>query len=599
MFPLFEPVEGTKREALRAYDDLTAALLSRRGVSNAEEAEAFLSPSYETQIGDPMLLKDMKKVVGRINDALAAGERIAVWSDYDCDGIPGGVVLYDFFKKAGANFINYIPHRHEEGFGLNEKGLEKLKADGVSLVITVDCGIADIEAVEFANSIGLEVIITDHHLPTTEVSAKEIKGKTKGKPEQVSKQHLPPAFAVIDPKQERETYGFKDFCGGGLAWKLVCAMLSEGNEFPGRENFKAGWEKWILDMAALSTIADMVPLTGENRVIARYGLLVMRKSPRPGFQALCKTARVNQKYITEDDVGFMIGPRVNAASRMGDAMDAFRLFTTDSEVEADELAKKLESINRSRRAAGAAVTKRVHERLEERKLREEIPAVIVMGDPEWRPGLLGLVANNIAEEYQRPVFLWGREGSNTLKGSCRTGRPDVHLLELMQAAGDAFVQFGGHRASGGFSVQEESIYHLEGKINEAYAGLSFKDRDDASYADGEILLSQATTQLLSRLEKLAPFGMGNPKPAFVLREVHIKEVSWFGKANEHLRLRLDSSGLNFDARGLEAISFYAKRELGSACVELASGSTRTILGTLERDQFSRGQPVRMRISAIS
>jgi single-stranded-DNA-specific exonuclease len=577
MFPLFEPVEDAKREALREYDDLIAALLSRRGVSTAEEAEAFLSPSYDTHIGDPMLLKDMRKVVERIDDALVNGERIAVWSDYDCDGIPGGVVLHDFFKKAGANFINYIPHRHEEGFGLNEMGLKKLKDDGVSLVITVDCGISDVSAVAYANSIGLEVIITDHHLP----------------------QELPAAFAIVDPKQEGETYPYKEFCGGGLAWKLVCAMLSAGNEFPGRENFKPGWEKWILDMAGLSTIADMVPLTGENRVIARYGLLVMCKSPRLGFQALCKAARVNQKYISEDDVGFMIGPRVNAASRMGDAMDAFTLFTTDSEVEADELAKKLEATNRSRRASGAAVTKRVHERLEERKLREEIPAVIVMGDPEWRPGLLGLVANSIAEEYQRPVFLWGREGSNTLKGSCRAGRPDVHLLELMQAAPDTFKDFGGHRASGGFSVQEDAIHSLDKKLNDAYASLSFKDRDEAAYADGELSLSQATTQFLYKLEKLAPFGMGNPKPAFVLRNVQITELSWFGKAGEHLRIRLAPDELDFNTRGLEAISFYAKRELGNVCDKLSSGSTATILGTLERDQFSRGQPVRIRISAIS
>ncbi len=577
MFPLFEPVDDTKREALREYDDLIAALLSRRGISTAEEAEAFLSPSYDTQIGDPMGLKDMKKAVERIIDALIAEERIAVWSDYDCDGIPGGVVLHDFFKKAGANFINYIPHRHEEGFGLNEMGLKKLKDDGVSLVITVDCGISDVEAVAYANSIGLEVIITDHHLP----------------------QELPPAFAIIDPKQEGETYPYKEFCGGGLAWKLVCAMLSEGNEFPGRENFKPGWEKWILDMAGLSTIADMVPLTGENRVIARYGLLVMRKSPRLGFQALCKAARVNQKYISEDDVGFMIAPRINAASRMGDAMDAFKLLTTDSEVIADELAKKLEAINRSRRASGAAVTKRVHERLEERKLREEIPAVIVMGDPEWRPGLLGLVANSIAEEYQRPVFLWGREGSNVLKGSCRAGRPDVHLLQLMQAAPDTFIEFGGHRASGGFSVQEEAIHFLDKKLNDAYASLSFDDRDEAAYADGELALSEATPQFLFKLERLAPFGMGNPKPAFVLRDIKIKEVSWFGKAGEHLRLRLIPTELDFNPNGIEAISFYAKRELGKACDDLASGCTRTILGTLERDQFSRGQPVRVRISGIS
>jgi single-stranded-DNA-specific exonuclease len=587
MFPLFEPVEDAKREALREYDDLIAALLSRRGVSTAEEAEAFLSPSYDTQIGDPMLIKNMPTAVARITDALLKAERIAVWSDYDCDGIPGGVVLHDFFKKAGANFTNYIPHRHEEGFGLNETGLKKLKDDGVTLVITVDCGIADSKAVEYANSIGMDVLITDHHLPTME----EVQGTMK--------QILPPAYAILDAKQEGETYPFKDFCGGGMAWKLLCAMLREGNEFPGRENFKPGWEKWILDMAGLSTIADMVPLNGENRVIARYGLLVMRKSPRIGFQALCKAARVNQKYITEDDVGFMIAPRVNAASRMGDAMDAFKLFTTESIIEADELAKKLEGINRTRRAAGAAVTKRVHERLEERKTREAIPDVIVMGDPEWRPGLLGLVANSIAEEYQRPVFLWGREGSNTLKGSCRAGRPDVHLLELMQATADTFVEFGGHRASGGFSVHEEAIYFLEEKLNEAYATLAFRERDEAAYADGELALSQATTGLLLKLEKLAPFGMGNPKPAFVLRDVRIKELSWFGKAGEHLRLRLDSNELDFNTNNLEAISFYAKRELGNVCDMLSVGSTTTILGTLERDQFSRGQPVRIRISAIS
>jgi single-stranded-DNA-specific exonuclease len=222
-----------------------------------------------------------------------------------------------------------------------------------------------------------------------------------------------------------------------------------------------------------------------------------------------------------------------------------------------------------------------------------------MGDPEWRPGLLGLVANSIAEEYQRPVFLWGREGSNTLKGSCRAGRPDVHLLELMQAAPDTFKDFGGHRASGGFSVQEDAIHSLDKKLNDAYASLSFKDRDEAAYADGELSLSQATTQFLYKLEKLAPFGMGNPKPAFVLRNVQITELSWFGKAGEHLRIRLAPDELDFNTRGLEAISFYAKRELGNVCDKLSSGSTATILGTLERDQFSRGQPVRIRISAIS
>jgi single-stranded-DNA-specific exonuclease len=580
MFPLYDPLDDATRSALGSYDDLMAALLARRGVTNADQAEAFLSPSYDKHLGDPLAIKDMKKAAERIVKALNDGERIAVWSDYDCDGIPGGVVLHDFFKKAGANFCNYIPHRHHEGFGLNDKGLEKLQADGASLVITVDCGIADVACIAFANSLGMDVIVTDHHLPGEE---------------------MPPAFAVVDPKQEGEIYPYKDFCGGGLAWKLVCAMLKLEGGFAGRENFKEGWEKWLLDMAGLSTIADMVPLTGENRIIAQYGLLVMRKSPRIGFQKLCKAARVNQRTLTEDDIGYMIAPRVNAASRMGDAIDAFTLFTTEDEAEADLLAKKLEATNRSRRASSGAVTKQVHERLE-KKITETggaIPDVIVMGDPDWRPGLLGLVANSIAEEHQRPVFLWGREGSNVLKGSCRAGRPDVHLLELMQATPDTFVEFGGHRASGGFSVREDTIFFLEERLNTAYGSLSFAEREEVEQADAEISPNEANTRLLARLEKLAPFGMGNPKPAFVLREVKIVKVYWFGKANEHLRLRIATDEHGFTSDSVEALSFYAKRELGSACDVLEDGVTRTLLATLERDQFTRGQPIRLRILGIS
>ncbi len=574
MISLPDPIDDVVRASLSAYDDLTAGLLARRGITTREAAEAFLSPSYESHIGDPLLMKDMEKAARRIAHALDTKEKIAVWSDYDCDGIPGGVVLHDFFKKVNADFVNYIPHRHLEGFGLNEMGLKKLADDGVKLVITVDCGIADVKGVEFANSLGMEVIVTDHHLP----------GET-----------LPPAFAIVDPKQDGETYLYKEFCGGGVAWKLVCAVLAVG--FVGREEIHVGWEKWLLDMAGLSTIADMVPLTGENRVIARYGLLVMRKSPRIGFQKLCKVARVNQRSLAEDDIGFMIAPRVNAASRMGDARDAFDLFTTEDEAHADMLAKKLEAINRSRRASGAAVTKRVHERLAERAATGPIPDVIVMGDPEWRPGLLGLVANSVAEEYQRPVFLWGREGSNVLKGSCRAGRPDVHLLELMQCAPETFVDFGGHRASGGFSVQEDAIYFLEERLNTAYAALSFLPVSGEDTSDGELSLAQATTSLLARLEKLAPFGMGNPKPTFLFREAVLSEVGWFGKSGEHLRVRLTSSE-GTTARPIEAITFFAKRELGALCETLEVGSTKTILATLERDQFSRGQPIRLRLVSI-
>ncbi len=217
----------------------------------------------------------------------------------------------------------------------------------------------------------------------------------------------------------------------------------------------------------------MVPLTGENRVIAKYGLIVMRKSPRLGLQKLCKAARVNQATISEDDVGFMLAPRVNAASRMGDPRDAFRLFTTSDESEADELAKKLESVNRSRRSVAGATTRAVHERLEKRALDGlPLPSVIALGDPDWRPGLLGLVASGIAQEYSRPVFLWGREGNDTLKGSCRAGMKSLNLVALMEAAGDTFAEFGGAlRPSGGFTVAPDAVFTLEERLCHALSTL--------------------------------------------------------------------------------------------------------------------------------
>lgn len=574
MFSLHDPVDPSVREALAAYDDFTAALLARRGITTASEAEAFLSPSYDEHIGDPMLLKGMPLAAERLAQAITSKERITVWSDYDCDGIPGGVVLHDFLKKAKANFTNYIPHRHDEGYGVNIPGIEKLAAEGTKLIVTVDVGITDNEAVACANELGMEVIVTDHHLPAGE---------------------LPPALTVVDPKQEGETYPYRDFCGGGLAWKLACATLQQG--FVGREEIAPGWEKWLLDMAGLSTIADMVPLTGENRVIAKYGLLVMRKSPRIGLQKLCKVARVNQRMITEDDVGFMIAPRVNAASRMGDPRDAFRLFTTEDEAEADELAKKLEAINRSRRAVAGATTKAVHEKIEKRKEEGELPAVLVFGDPDWRPGLLGLVANGIAEEYGRPVFLWGREGNDTLKGSCRAGG-SVSVNALMHEADDAFIEFGGHAASGGFSVAPDKVFDLETKLVDALLRMPKADENAARRADASLTPEDATARMLLSLEKFAPFGMKNEKPAFALTGVTLASVSWFGKAGEHLRLSIARGHEAFPEKPIEAIAFYARRDLGRSLDTLEAGASANLLVHLERDQFSRGTPVRLRLIAI-
>ncbi|MDP1689988.1 MAG: single-stranded-DNA-specific exonuclease RecJ [bacterium] len=577
MFPLHDPLDDMARAELAAYDDLTAALLARRGITTKEEAEKFLNPSYDLHLHNPFLMTDMQKAAERFAHAIVRGERIAVWSDYDCDGIPGGVLMHDFLKKAGANFENYIPHRHDEGYGMNVVGIEKLAASGVKLVVTVDSGITDVEPIARANELGMEVIVTDHHLP---------------------QEKLPDAFAILNPNaRPNETYPFKSLCGSGVAWKLICATLPRlrsAQVAQGKELVPAGWEKWLLDMVGLATIADMVPLTGENRLLATYGLLVMRKSPRIGLQKLLRGMRVEQRSITEDDVGFMIAPRVNAASRMGEARDAFKLFTTTDESEADLLVKKLEKLNRERKAQAGAITRAVHTRLKE---RGEIRSVIALGDPEWRPALLGLVANTIADEYERPVFLWGREGNLSLKGSFRSGGA-TQIMELLRTTENMFSQFGGHAAAGGFTVLDTEVFFLEDRLAEAYArlldGETLED-ELAMRADAVIAPEEATHAFLKKVERLAPFGMGNDKPVFLLSEVAVREISRFGKGEEHLKLKIE---VNEGNESIDAVTFFVKGAIARIAGELARGSRVNLLAHLERDTFSRGNPVRLRLLDI-
>ncbi len=572
MFPLHSPLTDTLREELIAYDDLTAALLARRDILTRDEAEKFLHPSYDTHVLDPFLMTDMHKASRRFADAIVSGEKIAVWSDYDCDGIPGGVLMHDFLKKAGANFENYIPHRHNEGYGMNEDGVKKLAESGATLIVTVDSGITDVGPVTRANELGMDVIITDHHLP----------GET-----------LPDAFAILNPNARAdETYPFHSLCGSSVAWKLVCATLAIEPSL--RDKVPEGWEKWLLDMVGLATIADMVPLVGENRVLATYGLLVMRKSPRVGLQKLCRGMRLNQRSVTEDDVGFMIAPRVNAASRLGDARDAFRLFTTSDENEADELVRKLEKANRQRKAEAGAVTRAVRARIKE---RGEVRAVIALGDPEWRPALLGLVAGNIAEEFERPVFLWGREGNMSLKGSVRSGGA-MHVLELMRATEGTFEEFGGHAAAGGFTVRDTEVFFLEDRLVEAHEHMEKEEAvgDDLSqHADAVMAPEEMDASFLTKVEKLAPFGMQNPKPVFLLRDVTVQEVSRFGKGEEHLKLKI---GIAEQGRSIDAVTFFVKGPLARTSGTLTQGSRVNILAHLERDTFSRASSVRLRLLDI-
>ncbi len=550
--------------------DFVDNLLFHRGIKTAEEKQNFLNPNYDTHTHDPFLLKDMEKAATRIIKAIQGNQKTVIYSDYDTDGIPAGVALHDLFRKIGfKNFTNYIPHRHDEGFGLNEDAIQQFIEEKVELLITIDCGIGDVEHVKMAQKNGMDVIITDHHLP----------GKK-----------IPNAFAIVNPKQEDCTYPEKMLCGAGVIYKLIQAILSKN-----RFGIKEGWEKWLLDMVGIATLSDMVPLTGENRVFAYYGLSVLRKSPRKGLVKLLQKLKVQQQYLTEEDIGFTIGPRINAASRMGVPMDAFRLLATDDDNEAEKFAIHLDHINNERKGTVAALVKEVKHHVRER-YSEKPDRAIVIGNPSWKPSLLGLAANSCAEEYSTPVFLWGRDGDDVIKGSCRAAGT-VHLVELMQMIpAGVFLQFGGHAESGGFAVSPEAIHTLEETINVGFEKIKLENKKEKKekieYIDLEMTADDVSPAFYRQIEQLAPFGVSNPKPLFRLRDITLYEVKLFGKEKNHLEITFKKT----NGYTVSAIGFFMTME--TFPVKLEKGEKISLIATMEKSMFRGRAELRLRIIDI-
>ncbi len=519
----------------RLHEELLQDLLLARGHESDEAQRDFLNPSFERDSHDPFLLPDMGCAVQRVVGAFKAGERICVWSDYDCDGVPGGVLLSYALRKLAPTPLHidhYIPHRHHEGYGLNEAGIKKLSDAGVTLIITVDLGTTNVSEIAFAKTLGIDVIVTDHHEPPPA---------------------MPDAFALINPKLVGSRYPFDGLCGAGVAWKLVQALLVYARE--NRSEFATdlpflsdGQEKWLLDLVGIATLSDMVPLHGENRMLAHFGLTVLRRGRRPGLAQLLQMLKVKLSGLTEDDIGFMIGPRINAASRMDTPLLAAELLACESNDDARVLAEKLQALNDERKTLVATTVKEANKRLaQQAKEGMGDVSVIVMGNPNWRPGILGLVANKIAEAHHKPTFLWGREGGRegdeTMRGSCRAGG-SASVVLLMRAAGDAFDHFGGHHASGGFAVRPEQVHLLGEKLCAAYESLrgTFSTEEKIMFIERALPLSELT-HARATLARLAPFGVGNPKPLFMFPRVRVSHVRTFGKAKDHLELTLtDDTG---------------------------------------------------------
>ena len=548
-----------ERKEIGGYTELVSDLLFHRGIRNKTDAEKFLSPSYNDHRHDPYALPDMEKAVERFLKAVKDNEQIGIFSDYDADGIPGAVMFQDFMERIFYDRFNiYIPHRHDEGYGLNRDALDELKEKGVTLLITIDCGIRDHEHVQYANSLGIDVIITDHH---------------------EQDETLPLAFAVVNPKRKDSIYPFQGLCGTGVAFKFIEAVLQKD-----RLGLPDEHEKWFLDMVGLATLSDMVPLVDENRVFASYGLQVLRKTQRPGLQMLYKNLRLPVKNLSEDDIGFMITPRINAASRMSHPDDAFHLLATKDVTVARERVAHIESINNERKGLVASIVKETKKRLKKR----DVPQVIVIGDPSWRPSVLGLVAGKLAEEFSRPAFVWGREGGEVIKGSCRTAN-GVSVIDIMENAREIFIDFGGHKEAGGFSIHTEKIFDAEKVLEESLTKLKQKKVENILYADRHLLLDEVHVRTVKDLAKLSPFGVGNEKPLFLLEKVKPISFKQFGKEKNHLEISFRTN----DMRTVRAIGFFMTGD--SLSKKISVDEPVDVLAHLEESFWNGRSEVRLRI----
>ena len=557
-----------QKKTLADHSPLIRELLEKRGITSEEEALKFLYPEYDSDLHDPTLFVDGEKASERIWNAINEKEKIIIYADFDCDGIPAAVILADFFRKIlYDNFEVYIPHRHNEGYGFHTAAVDTLAEGGAKLIITVDVGIGGHEAVLRAKSHGVDVIITDHH---------EIEST------------LPDAVAIVHPA--RAPYPFSGLCGSGVAFKLVQLLIIYGkaHKHVDEKTIPIGWEKWLLDMVGIATIADMVPLSGENRVLAHYGLVVLRKSARPGIAAFCKKLRLTQRDITEDDIGFSIAPRVNAASRMDEPELAYKLLSTSDPKEAEAIATQLESLNRKRKGAVGAIVKEAKKRMDERGEKDGL--VFVTGDPRWKPSLLGLVANSLLDGHGGAVCIWGKDGTGALKGSCRSDG-SVQVVELFKKASETLEQYGGHACAGGFEVSHDNVHTLSSAFNDAATKTDLEEVSKKE-ADMELPISRVSWDLWRELAALAPFGIANPKPVFKFSNVTVEDVRLFGKENNHTEVIFGDSRSQ-----IRAFQFFVSPDVFTN--PPSPGSEAHIIATVERDTFKGREKVALRLIDVA
>lgn len=509
------PLTDAARADLAEFPPVVAQLLFNRGLADAEAARLYFAGEWDKS-DDPTQLSGLPETVDRLQRAMRAGERIAVYGDYDTDGVTATALLVQVLTALGAIVQAYIPDREDEGYGLNDNALRKLKGDGASVVITVDCGIRSLSEADTARALGLDLIITDHHHPLPE---------------------LPRAFAVVNPKQPGDAYPEKGLAGVGLAYKIAQGLIRPMTPRPPINGSD------VLDLVALGTVADLAPLTGENRVLVRHGLKVLNKPRREGVKSLMSMARLQPGSVDATAIGFALGPRLNAAGRLESAQAALELLTTGDVFHATRLAQQLEQQNRDRQD----LTRITHAHARELALAADPDAPLLFAaHPDFKQGVVGLAAARLTDEFYRPsVVAW--RGLEETKGSARS-IPEFHITEAFDQCQGLLERHGGHAAAAGFTALTTNVDELARQLRQVAAQrLAGMELRPTLHVDAEVPLSDLTSELEQQLRQFQPCGYGNPTPLLASRGVKVVGSRTVGADAKHLKLTLGDGRVTMDA----------------------------------------------------
>lgn len=545
-----------EEEVQKLADDLNisplmARLLANRGLGKIEDASHFLNAGAGS-MHDPYLLKGMKEAIPRIKDALDQREHILIYGDYDADGVSSTSLMIHLMRRLSASYDIYIPHRANEGYGLHNHALDWAHQQGVTLIITVDTGISAVEQIAYAKELGIDVIVTDHHEPPDV---------------------LPEAYTLINPKQKDCPYPFKGLAGVGVALKLAQAILGDVPK------------EWM-EIASIGTIADLMPLTDENRIIVKQGLESMKNSAYLGIRALLEISGVELATVNSVHIGFSVGPRINASGRLDHAGRAVALLTTEDQDEAVRLAEELDLLNRERQQVVQQMTQQAVEMLEQKKASKgHLPHVIVIAGEGWNPGVVGIVASKVLERYYRPTLILGIDPeTGKCKGSARSV-PGLDIYEALTACKDVMDHYGGHPAAAGMTLHRDQLTLFEEQLNE-YAERTMQPEHfiPVKDTDGECSLGEVPLSVIEELELLQPFGMDNPTPKFVIRNVNLVGIRKMGKDQSHLKLTLEQDGQLIDA-----VSFGN----GIYADYLPEGSALEVMGELQINEWNGSRKLQL------